>query len=56
VRYAPWRDKHRAGIMRRMAVIGIGGCASVGKTTLAGALAQRLHLLDVVHVDDLRTA
>jgi 2-phosphoglycerate kinase len=37
-----------------MCVVAIGGCASVGKTTLAAALADRLEVSEVVHVDDLR--
>ena len=35
-------------------IVAIGGCASVGKSTLARALGQRLNMPNVVHVDDLR--
>jgi hypothetical protein len=37
-------------------IIVIGGCAGVGKTTLSQALAERLSLPTIVHVDDLREA
>jgi hypothetical protein len=37
-------------------VFAIGGGASTGKTTLAAALAARLGLADVAHVDDLGPA
>jgi hypothetical protein len=37
-------------------VIAIGGGASTGKTTLAAALAARLGMTDVAHVDDLGPA
>jgi hypothetical protein len=37
-----------------MVVVAVGGSASVGKTTLAQGLADRLGLGPVVHVDDLR--
>jgi 2-phosphoglycerate kinase len=36
-----------------MAVLAIGGSASVGKTTLASRIVERLGLECVVHVDDL---
>jgi 2-phosphoglycerate kinase len=36
-----------------MVVVVIGGSASMGKTTLAGGIAERLDLDRVVHVDDL---
>ena len=39
-----------------MRILAIGGCASVGKTTVAGELAAALGAADVVHVDDLRAA
>jgi hypothetical protein len=38
----------------RVFVLAIGGSASVGKTTLAAWIAERLRLDHVVHVDDLR--
>lgn len=34
-------------------IIAVGGSASVGKTTLATALASRLGLEQIVHVDDI---
>lgn len=35
-------------------IVLIGGSASTGKTTLAAALAERIGIDDVVHLDDLR--
>jgi hypothetical protein len=51
----PARARAR-GQAESMTVIAIGGSASVGKTTLARAIAERLAIEKVVHVDDLRTA
>ncbi len=43
------RVVHSEGV----AVLAIGGSASVGKTTLASRIVERLHLDCVVHVDEL---